>query len=323
MQFLASLKTSAALAPMAGVADRAFRELCRSYGAAFTVSEMVSSKGLIMTDRKSVQLMALSPAERPAGIQLFGSEPAAMAQAALRALRETPAFLDINMGCPAPKIAGGGGGAALMKSPELAARIVEKTVRAAGDVPVSVKMRAGWDDASRNAVDLAKRCEAAGAAFLTVHGRTRQQMYAPPVDREIIRQVKAAVRIPVLANGDVTDGSAAQAMLDKTGCDGCLVGRGAMGRPWVFAQIAAYLRDGTMLPDPPLPERMRVLREHMTALCGYKGDRIGMCEARKHAAWYLKGIRGAAKFRQEIGALNSLDELDRLIDRVLRAETMT
>ncbi|MDR3313387.1 MAG: tRNA dihydrouridine synthase DusB [Oscillospiraceae bacterium] len=313
-----------ALAPMAGAADRAFRELCRAEGAAFVCSEMVSAKGICMGDRKSAELMALSAAEQPAGIQLFGREPACFAQAALAALEHNPAFLELNMGCPAHKIAGHGSGAALMREPALAEAITRATVealRGAGAaLPVSVKMRAGWDAESRNAVEIARRCAAAGAAWLTVHGRTRQQMYAPPVDLESIRQVKLAVGIPVLGNGDVTDGASAAAMLAQTGCDGILVGRGALGRPWVFRQIAAFLAEGVRLPEPAAEERMQMLLRHIRQLCAYKGERIGMREARKHAAWYTKGLRGAAKLRNEMTALQSIGELEALAVRIIELE---
>ncbi len=320
-------KRCAALAPMAGAADRAFRELCREAGAAFVCSEMVSAKGICVGDRKSGELMTLSAAEQPAGIQLFGKEAECFPQAALAALAHEPAFVDINMGCPAHKVAGHGGGAALMKDPALAQAIVRATVEAlrgtGSTLPVSVKMRTGWNDEDRNAVELALRCEEAGAAWITVHGRTRQQMYAPPVDFETIRRVKEAVRIPLLGNGDVIDGPSAAAMLAQTGCDGLLVGRGALGRPWVFRQIAAYLTDGTCLPEPAAEERVRWLLRHIRQLCAYKGERIGMREARKHAAWYTKGLRGAAGLRREMTSLRSIGELEVLAAKIIELEEKT
>ncbi|MCL2106027.1 MAG: tRNA dihydrouridine synthase DusB [Oscillospiraceae bacterium] len=318
------MQNRAALAPMAGVADRAMRELCMTQGASFCCGEMVSAKGVSMGDRKSARLMALAPDERPAGIQLFGREPACFRVAARAALQHNPDFIDINMGCPAPKIAGQGGGAALMREPGLAEQIVLATAdalrQAGSDIPVSVKLRAGWDEGSRNAVELAKRCEAAGAAWITVHGRTRQQMYAPPVDVESIRAVKEAVSLPVIGNGDVTDGPSAAAMLEAAGCDMVMVGRGAMGRPWVFRQIEAYLRDGTLLPEPGAARRMRVMLEHVRLLCEYKGDTIGMREARKHAAWYIKGLRGAARLRAEVVSLRTMEELREIAERVIAIE---
>jgi len=303
---------------MAGVADRALRELCMEQGATFCCGEMVSAMGIFCGDRKSAQLMELHGAEQPCGIQLFGREPHTFPKAVEAALKHGPAFLDLNMGCPAHKVAGHGSGAALMKNPALASEIVETTVKAvAGEVPVSVKMRAGWDDTSRNAVEIAKICEQAGAARLTIHGRLRAQMYAPPVDLEIIREVKQAVGIPVTGNGDVIDGPGARHMLAYTGCDGVMVGRGAMGRPWVFAQIAAYLKDGAVLPEPPLEERLDTMLRHVRLLCEYKGARIGMMEARKHAAWYLRGLRGGAELRRAVVSIESIDQLEEIAEQCL------
>ncbi len=307
---------SAALAPMAGVADRAFRELCTEYGATYVVSEMVSSKGLTMCDRKSKKLLLLSDSERPAAAQIFGNDPEIMAQSARSCLEYKPDVIDINMGCPAPKIAGNGGGAALLKDPELAQRIME-SVRKAVDIPVTVKIRLGWDESSINCVEMAKRAEAAGMDAITVHGRTRQQMYAPPVDLKKIAQVKKAVSIPVIANGDITDGLSAARMLEETNCDYLMVGRGALGRPWVFSQITAYLEHEVILPEPPVSERMLVMIRHIRRICEYKGERIGIREARKHATWYIKGIKGAAAYRQQVGALESIEELEKLAFRIV------
>jgi len=304
---------------MAGVADRAMRELCRGYGAVWSVGEMVSSKGLGFGSKKSEELLEIGPAERPTAVQLFGSDPEAMAAAARLALRYEPDAIDINFGCPAPKIAGNGGGSALMKTPELAARITEAVVAAAGETPVTVKFRAGWDDEHKNAVLFARLMEGAGAAALTVHGRTRTQMYAPPVDREIIRLVKEAVSVPVIANGDVDSPESAASMYRETGCDLVMIGRGALGRPWLFAQTAAYLSRGELLPDPPPEERMAVLLRHAELICRYKGDYVGIRETRKHAAWYIRGMRGAAAFRRECGEIDSLDALRRLTERVLES----
>ncbi|HIT53841.1 MAG TPA: tRNA dihydrouridine synthase DusB [Candidatus Fimivicinus intestinavium] len=311
------LEKAAALAPMAGVADRAFRELCVRFGAAYVVGEMVSAKGITMGDRKSAGLLYLSGEERPAAIQLFGDDPLIMAKAAEHALAYQPQAIDINMGCPAPKVVRSGGGSSLMRRPETAQAVVEAVVKAV-ELPVTVKMRAGWDAEQKNAVELAKRCEASGAAAITIHGRTREQMYAPPVDLEIIRQVKQAVSIPVIGNGDIHDARSAARMLEETGCDLVMVGRGALGRPWVFSQISAYLKFGTLLPDPPVAERMRIMLEHIRTLCDYKGTRTGMLQARTHAAWYMKGLRGAAAYRREIGALESIAQLEELAYMVLR-----
>lgn len=310
------IKKHAALAPMAGVADRAFRELCVSYGAAYVISEMVSSKGLTMQDKKSKELLFLSDEERPAGAQIFGDNPAIMAEAALKTLSFNPDFIDINMGCPAPKIAGNGGGSALLKNPPLISEIVDAVVKAS-PIPVTVKIRIGWDTETVNAVEVAKRIEAAGASALTVHGRTRTQMYAPPVYLDEIAKVKKSVSIPVIGNGDIVDGKSAKRMLDETGCDFLMVGRGALGRPWIFESINSYLENGTVPEEPSIDERMRVMIEHIELICRYKGERVGMREARKHAAWYIKGIRGAAAFRQEVGMLSDMAQLHELAKRVI------
>lgn len=306
---------SAGLAPMAGVADMAFRELCVEYGATYVVSEMVSSKGLTMCDRKSRKLLVLSDKERPAAAQIFGCDPKIMAQSAVSCLDFHPDVIDINMGCPAPKIAGNGGGSALLKSPALAGEIIKEVVNAV-DLPVTVKIRIGWDKDSINAVEMAKIAEQAGAAAITVHGRTREQMYAPPVDIGTIALVKKSVSIPVIANGDIVDGLSAAKMIEETGCDYLLVGRGALGRPWVFSQISAYLKYEKVLPEPPVSERMRVMIKHIERICDYKGEKVGIKEARKHAAWYIKGMRGAAAYRQQIGMLSSIEQLHELAYKI-------
>lgn len=305
----------AVLAPMAGVADRAFRELCVGYGASYVVSEMISSKGVSMGDRKSKQLSFISDIERPAAVQIFGSNPEIMAESIPMVMESKPEIIDINMGCPAPKIAGNGGGASLMKNPQLAEDIVRGVVKAS-PVPVTVKIRMGWDFDSINAVEIAKRAENAGAAAITVHGRTKSQMYAPPVNREIIAEVKRAVSIPVIGNGDITDGFSAAKMLEETNCDLVMVGRGALGRPWVFSQINAYLEHGRILPEPPVAERMRVMVNHIKTICEYKGEYVGLREARKHAAWYTKGLHGAAEYRRELGSLSSIEQLEEIAYKI-------
>lgn len=305
----------AALAPMAGVADRAFRELCKGYGAAYVITEMVSSKGLTMQDKKSKELLLISDIEHPAGAQIFGDTPETMALAAKKALEFDPDFIDINMGCPAPKIAGNGAGSALMKNPKLAGEIV-KAVREVVDLPLSVKMRIGWDENSINCVELAKICEANGADAITVHGRTKVQMYSPPVDLKPIAEVKKAVNIPVIGNGDIVDGKSAGIMLNETGCDFLMVGRGALGAPWVFSAINAYLKNGEILPEPDIEEKMEVMLRHIRTLCEYKGEYVGMREARKHAAWYIKGMRGAAEFRREIGGLEHIEQLEDIAQKI-------
>ena len=241
------LPSRALLAPMAGVSDRSYRELCMRMGAGYCVSEMVSSKALSFGSKKSEELMDISSQERPCGIQIFGDDPHCMAEAAQAAMRIKPDIIDINMGCPAPKISGSGSGSALMKDPELCGKITEAVVKAS-DVPVTVKIRKGWDDSMVNAVEVAKICEQAGASAITVHGRTRQQYYKPPVDYGIIRAVKQSVGVPVIANGDIDSAKKAKQVLDFTGCDFVMVGRASLGNPWIFSQINAYLQN----PAAPL-----------------------------------------------------------------------
>ncbi|MBQ2284053.1 MAG: tRNA-dihydrouridine synthase, partial [Clostridia bacterium] len=230
-------------------------------------------------------------------------------------MQANPQIIDINMGCPAPKIAGNGGGASLAKNPLLAEKIVKAVVEAS-PVPVTVKIRMGWDENSINAVEMAKRAENAGASAITVHGRTRKQMYAPPVDRNIIAEVKKSVSIPVIGNGDIIDEQSAAIMLEETNCDLIMIGRGALGCPWVFSQINAYLEHGRVLPTPPVAERMRVMIKHIETLCQYKGDYVGMREARKHAGWYTKGLHGAAKYRQELGTLENMEQLQEIAYKI-------
>lgn len=312
----------AALAPMAGVTDRAFRRLCRDMGASFTVGEMVSAKGLTYGDRKSDELLALEPDVRPAAVQLFGDDPAIVAEAARRALKYAPDWIDLNMGCPAPKIVGNHCGSALMREPELCRRLVQ-AVKEAVPVPVTVKIRKGYDKQHVNAVEVALACEAGGADAIAVHGRTRDQMYAPPVDWDIIRQVKRAVQVPVIGNGDVTDARSAAALYEETGCDHIMVGRGALGRPWIFSQIQAYLEHGTLLPDPPVSRRMALLMGQVQQTAAEKGEHIALLQARKHAAWYMSGLRGAAALRRQAGELKTLEDLAVLCLAVIRAEEGT
>jgi nifR3 family TIM-barrel protein len=301
---------------MAGVADRAFRETCAGFGACYVVAEMASAKAMSLKSERTAGLLAVSDNERPAGIQLFGDEPETVAIAAKMALKYRPDIIDLNMGCPAPKIEGGGSGAALMKNLRLAGEIIGAAASAV-DLPVTVKLRKGWDDENVNAVEAAQIAEARGAAAVTVHGRTRSQFYAPPVDHGIIRAVKDAVSIPVLGNGDVTDAESAARMYESTGCDLIMVGRGALGAPWVFREIDAYLARGEIVPPPELEEKMAVMLRHIKLACDYKGEYVAMREARKHVAWYLKGMKGAAELRRRACALEYYEELEALVRSIL------
>ena len=313
-----------ALAPLAGVSDRAFRRVCRACGADFTVSEMVSAKALCYEQRKktagersvSGQLASVMRDELPMAVQIFGSEPDFMAEAArmiqaneyVGCMSEVPpSAIDINMGCPVKKVTGNGEGSALLKNPTLIREIVSAVVKAVS-IPVTVKIRAGWDSASINAPEVAKIIEDAGASMITIHARTREQMYEPGVDRSVITAVKRAVSIPVLGNGDVYTAADALSMMAETGCDGVMIARGAMGNPWVFSEICAAL-DGRDYTPPPMAERFEVALEQVREMIAEKGERIGVAEAKKHLSWYCHGIEGAAAARGRLMQATSFDEL--------------
>ncbi|MCL2089143.1 MAG: tRNA dihydrouridine synthase DusB [Oscillospiraceae bacterium] len=306
---------TSALAPMASVADLAYRMMAKRYGAALITGEMCSAKGLCYGDRKSAELLSVSDGERPMAVQLFGDDPVTMAEAAKKAETYRPDFIDINMGCPVPKVAGNGSGSALMKSPRLAAQIVEAVVSAV-QIPVTVKIRSGWDSGSINAPEFAALMERSGASALTVHARTRTQMYKGRADWDIIKAVKTSVSIPVIGNGDIDSGRAAADMYRQTGCDLVAVARSSRGRPWIFANITHYLKTGIEPPEPCLAERMEVMLEHIGLICSHKGERLGMREARKHAAWYIAGIKGAASYRNECGKLESYEDVRGLAEYI-------
>ena len=313
------IPAGAVFAPMAGLTDAACRHLMADHGAAWTVSEMASAKALNFGDRKSLELLQDKHPHGLYAIQLFGAEPETL-EKAIHFVREKGVrfdMLDINMGCPAPKVANNGAGSALMKNPQLAGEIIYAVAEAV-DLPVTVKLRKGWDKAHPNVVELAQIAEQNGAAAVAVHGRTREEMYSGHADWDCIRRVKAAVHIPVIGNGDVTDVQSAALLLEQTGCDAIMIGRGAMGNPWLFRQINAYLTDTRVLPEPGIHERMAVMLRHIDRTIQYKGERTAMMEARHHAAYYTKGLRGGAGFRRRICQMSHFEELAKLAAEIAK-----
>lgn len=310
------------LAPMAGASDLAMRTVCRSHGVGFAVTEMVSAKAMSYGDRKTARLAAVRDGDTPLAVQLFGHDPDTMARAAYEVATSSyaycegvnaPAAIDINMGCPAPKIVKNGDGSALMRDPELAGRVLSACVRAVEGtgVPVTLKLRAGWRG-NINAAEIARIAEAAGVSMIVVHGRTREQMYAPPVDLGIIAEVKRAVGIPVIGNGDISTASDALRMAEETGCDGVAVGRGALGNPWIFREIAAAVQ-GVDYTPPTAEERCVTAVWHARLLVADKGERIGTFEARKHLAWYIHGMEGAPARRDRIMRAETLPEMESIV----------
>ena len=302
------------LAPMAGVTDLPFRLLCKEQGAGLLCMEMVSAKALQYKNKNTKALLEIHPQEYPVSLQLFGSDPEIISEQAKR-IEELPfQILDINMGCPVPKVVRNGEGSALMKNPKLVYEIVSQTVNAI-EKPVTVKIRKGFDDTCINAVEIAKVIEEAGASAVAVHGRTREQYYSGKADWDIIRQVKEAVSIPVIGNGDVTSGERAIAIRKETGCDGVMIGRGAQGNPWIFHELVEYERTGVLPARPTKQEIKQTMLRHARLQIEFKGDYLGIREMRKHVAWYTKGMEGSAKLRDDINRVESYEELEELLNQ--------
>ena len=312
------LENNVILAPMAGVTDLPFRVLCREQGAGCVVTEMVSAKAVLYNNKNTRELLQIDPAERPAAVQLFGSEPDIMAEIAAR-LEEGPYdYIDVNMGCPVPKIVNNGEGSALMKNPKRAKEVLTAMVKAVKK-PVTVKFRKGFNDLSVNAVEFAKMAESCGVAAVAVHGRTREQYYSGKADWDIIRQVKEAVRLPVIGNGDIFTPEDAGRMLKETGCDGIMVARGAKGNPWLFGRINHYLDTGEVLPGPSMAEIKAMILRHGRMLVQFKGEGVAMREMRGHMAWYTKGMPHSATLRNEINQVETLEGFVELLDRKIQS----
>lgn len=300
------------LGPMAGVTDLPFRLLCREQGAGLLCMEMVSAKAIYYNNRNTESLLEIHPDERPVSLQLFGSDPKIMSEMAKRIEERPFAILDVNMGCPVPKVVKNGEGSALMKNPKLVYEIVSALVKAI-DKPVTVKIRKGFDDDHVNAVEIAKIIEEAGAAAVAVHGRTREQYYSGKADWNIIRQVKEAVSIPVIGNGDVTSPQKADELVRQTGCDGVMIARGAQGNPWIFSELTQWEETGELPLRPDKDEIRKMMLRHARLQLEYKGEFSGIREMRKHVAWYAKGLKGAARLREKVNAVESLEELENLL----------
>ncbi|MBE5910542.1 tRNA dihydrouridine synthase DusB [Pseudobutyrivibrio sp.] len=311
-----TLDNNLILAPMAGVTDLPFRLLCKEQGAALCCMEMVSAKGILYNNKNTESLLTVDERERPVSLQLFGSDPEIMGAMAAKIEHRNFDILDINMGCPVPKVVNNGDGSALMKNPVLAGKIIESMVKAIKK-PVTVKIRKGFDDDHINAVEMAHVAEESGAAAIAVHGRTREQFYSGKADWSIIADVKSAVKIPVIGNGDILDAKDVIAMKEQTGCDGFMIGRGAQGNPWIFHQILHYFETGELIGKPPMEEMVQTMLRHAKLQIEFKGDYLGIREMRKHAAWYTAGYKGASKLRGRINDVESYEELEQLFNEFL------
>ena len=308
------LENNIILAPMAGVTDLPFRLLCKEQGVGMTCTEMVSAKAISFHNKNTESLLEISEKERPVSLQLFGSDPDIISEVASYIEERPFDILDINMGCPVPKVAGNGEGSALMQNPKLVGEIIYKTARAIKK-PVTVKIRKGFSEKNVNAVEIAKIAEANGAAAIAVHGRTREQYYSGKADWDIIRQVKEAVKIPVIGNGVVDSPQKAKELLEQTGCDGIMVGRGARGNPWIFREIKAYLEKGELIPRPSKDEIKSMMLRHARMQIEYKGTYTGIREMRKHISWYTAGFPGSAKLRGAINLVETYEELEQLLEQ--------
>ncbi len=307
------LKNKVFLSPMAGVTDLPFRLICKEQNCGMLYTEMINAKALCYDDENTKKMLKIEEEEHPVAVQIFGSDPEFMGRAAEIMNQYPNEILDINMGCPAPKVVKNGDGSALMKNPKLAEEVLKSVVKHSTK-PVTLKIRKGWDDNSVNAIEIAKIAEASGISALAIHGRTREQYYSGKADWDIITDIKNAINIPVIGNGDVFTVEDARNMLDKTGCDAIMIGRGAQGNPWIFKRINHYMETGEILPEPTLEEKIRIAKKHLNLAVEEHGEYVAVREMRKHIAWYLKGLKGSAKVRDEINKITSYEEVLRRLD---------
>lgn len=300
------------LAPMAGITDIAFRRICKSFGCGLVYTEMVSAKGMYYKSENTAVLTQIDEEERPVAVQIFGSNPDIMAYAAKQLEKDGADIIDINMGCPTPKIVNNGDGCALMKKPDLVGKIIAAVVEGV-KIPVTVKIRKGWDEGNANAIEIASIAQENGAKAITVHGRTREQFYSGKADWEIIRKVKKEVTIPVIGNGDIFTPQDAKNMMEETGCDGVMIGRGAQGNPWIFERTIEYLKSGAILPEPSVKEKVNMILEHMDKLIELKGEYVGIKEMRKHIVWYLKGLPNSSRLKNQVFNITQRGKIEKLL----------